>query len=78
MDTTQIEVLPDGRIVLVLHDGPLPRAMSTHEAKLFGHDKVFGGLLTQLKEIQKDGHEDKAYLLNYAVRVTRATLEVLR
>lgn len=78
MDSTQIEILPDGRIVLVLHDGPLPRPMSTHEAKLFGHDKAFGGLLTQLKEIQKDGHEDKAYLLNYAVRVARASLEVLR
>ena len=78
MDTSQIEVLEDGRIVLVLHDGPLPRAMSTHEAKLFGHDKAFGGLLAQLKEIQKDGHEDKAYLLNYAVRVARASLEVLR
>lgn len=78
MTSDQIEVLPDGRIVLVLHDGPLPRAMSTHEAKLFGHDKVFGGLIAQLKEIQKDGHDDKAYLLNHAVRVTRATLEVLR
>lgn len=78
MDTSQIEVLPDGRVVLVLHDGPLPRAMSTHEVKLFGHDKAFGGLLTELKEIQKDGHDDKAYLLNHAVRVTRASLELLR
>jgi hypothetical protein len=72
-----IEVLPDGRAVLVLHDGALPRAMSTHEVKLFAHNKAFGGLISDLKQIQKDDHADKAYLLNLAVRTARAALEII-
>lgn len=72
-----IEVLPDGRAVLILHEGALPRAMSTHEVKLFAHNKVFGGLISDLKQIQKDDHPDKAYLLNLAVRTIRAALEIL-
>jgi hypothetical protein len=77
MTLNDIEVLPDGRAVLILHDGALPRAMSTHEVKKFAHDKVFGGLISELKQIQKDDHPDKAYLLNLAVRTTRVALEVL-
>lgn len=33
MDEKDIEVLPDGRIALILHDGRLERGMSTHEVK---------------------------------------------
>lgn len=33
MDENDIEVLPDGRIALILHDGKLGRGMSTHEVK---------------------------------------------
>ena len=33
MDENDIEVLPDGRIVLVLHSGRVERPMSTHEVK---------------------------------------------
>jgi hypothetical protein len=33
MDENDIEVLPDGRIVLVLHSGKIERPMSTHEVK---------------------------------------------
>lgn len=33
MDEKDIEVLPDGRIALILHDGKLERSMSTHEVK---------------------------------------------
>lgn len=33
MDTNDIEVLPDGRVVLVLHSGKTERPMSTHEMK---------------------------------------------
>lgn len=33
MEENDIEVLPDGRIVLVLHSGKTARAMSTHELK---------------------------------------------
>ena len=33
MDEKDIEVLPDGRIALILHDGKLERGMSTHEVK---------------------------------------------
>lgn len=33
MDVNDIEVLPDGRIVLVLHSGHIKRPMSTHEVK---------------------------------------------
>lgn len=33
MDEKDIEVLPDGRIALILHDGKLGRGMSTHEVK---------------------------------------------
>lgn len=77
MTLNDIEVLPDGKAVLVLHDGPLPRPMSTHEVKQFAHDRFFGGLLSELKQIQKDEHDDKAYLLNLAVRTTRASLEIM-
>ena len=77
MRLDQIDVLPDGRIVFVLHEGALPRGMSTHEAKQFGHDRAFGALLDELKQIQKDDCPDKAYLLNLAVRSVRASLEVL-
>jgi hypothetical protein len=48
MKLNQIDILPDGRIVLVLHDGGLPHGMSTHEAKLYAHDKFFGALLDEL------------------------------
>jgi hypothetical protein len=48
MRTEQIDILDDGRIVLVLHDGRLPRGMSTHEAKLYAHDEFFGDLLDEL------------------------------
>lgn len=34
MDENDIEVLPDGRIVLVLHSGWAERPMSTHEVKV--------------------------------------------
>ncbi len=50
MKLNQIDILPDGRIILVLHDGGLPHGMSTHEAKLYAHDKFFGALLDELKE----------------------------
>lgn len=33
MNENDIEVLPDGRIALILHDGKLERGMSTHEVK---------------------------------------------
>ena len=33
MDENDIEVLPDGRIALILHDGKVSRGMSTHEVK---------------------------------------------
>lgn len=33
VDENDIEVLPDGRIVLVLHSGKVERPMSTHELK---------------------------------------------
>lgn len=33
MDENDIEVLPDGRIALILHEGKLGRGMSTHEVK---------------------------------------------
>jgi hypothetical protein len=49
MKLNQIDILPDGRIVLVLHDGGLPHGMSTHEAKLYAHDKFFGALLDDMK-----------------------------
>lgn len=77
MRLDQIDVLDDGRIILVLHDGGLPRGMSTHEAKQFGYDRMFGSLLEELKQIQKDDCPDKAYLLNLAVRTVRTSLEVL-
>jgi hypothetical protein len=77
MTLNDIEVLPDGRAVLVLHDGALPRAMSANEVRLFAHNKAFGGLISDLKQIQKDDHADKAYLLNLAVRTVRAALEIL-
>lgn len=33
VDENDIEVMPDGRIVLVLHSGKVERPMSTHEVK---------------------------------------------
>ena len=73
---TDIEVLEDNRVVLVLHDGALPRAMSTHEMKVFAYEKMFGGLLADIRMIQKDQHSDKMYLLNQAVLTVRAALEL--
>ncbi len=54
MRLNQIDILPDGRIVIVLHDGGLPHGMSTHEAKLYAHDKFFGALLDELKAAADD------------------------
>lgn len=76
MNLNNIEVLPDGRVVLVLFSGALPRAMSTHEMKKFAHDRMFGGLIAELKQIARE-EDDKAYLLNRAVRTVRASLELL-
>lgn len=76
MSLNDIEVLPDGRVALILHNGNLPRAMSTHEAKKFAHDHVFGGLIAELKQIARE-EDDKAYLLNRAVRTVRASLELI-
>jgi len=47
MHQNKIEVTPD-RIVLVLHEGGLPRPMSTLEAKRYAMDKVFGGLVGEV------------------------------
>jgi hypothetical protein len=54
MKLNQIDILPDGRIILVLHDGGLPHGMSTHEAKLYAHDKFFGALLDELMVASDD------------------------
>jgi hypothetical protein len=70
--TTQIDILEDGRIVLVLYKGGLPRGMSTHEAKLFAHDQFFGGLLDDLKASVKQTPNDCVR----AVYSTRTFLEI--
>jgi len=57
MDEKDIEVLPDGRIALILHDGKLERGMSTHEVKkafLSGLQSIsMPGLLSSVTEETK-------------------------
>jgi hypothetical protein len=54
MDQNRLEVSQD-RIVLVLHEGGLPRSMSTLEAKRFAMDKTFGGLVGEVERLAGNG-----------------------
>lgn len=54
MHQNRIEVQQD-RIVLVLHDGGLPRPMSTLEAKKFAMDQMFGGLVSEVERLAGNG-----------------------
>lgn len=58
MNQQQIEVSQD-RIVLVLHEGPLPRPMSTFEAKKFAMGKTFGGLVYEVNRLADIGMASK-------------------
>ena len=43
----------DGKWQLTLYEGPLPRGMSTHEAKQYAHDRFFGPIIDAVKEATK-------------------------
>ncbi len=58
MDENDIEVLPDGRIALILHDGKVSRGMSTHEVKQ--------ALMSQLLS-----HPDHVYFWGIALKMVR-------
>lgn len=59
MREEDIEVLPDGRIALILHDGKLARGMSTHEVKqafLSGLDELPSASFFQVAVVQFAGY----------------------
>jgi hypothetical protein len=54
MNQSRIEVQQD-KIVLVLHDGGLPKPMSTLEAKKYAVDQMFGGLVSEVERLAGNG-----------------------
>lgn len=54
MNQSRIEVQL-GRIVLILHDGGLPKPMSTLEAKKYAMDQMFGGLVSEVERLAGNG-----------------------
>ena len=61
MQQHRVEVTQD-RIVLVLHEGGLPGPMSTLEARKFGMDQMFGGLICEVERLAELGQTDEIVL----------------
>ena len=60
MDENDIEVLSDGRIALILHNGKLERGMSTHEVK-----RSFLAALRSASHLEAGSLFDAAVLCKY-------------
>ncbi len=71
MDRSKITSQPTSWC-LTLYDGPLPRGMSTHEAKQYAHDQFFGPIIDAVKDATKaldDGALVEARRLLSEIRV---------
>ena len=53
MKQTDIEVLPDGRVALILHDGKFDKPLSTHELKRAAVRAYFGVLADELRDLHR-------------------------
>ncbi len=67
----------DGKWQLTLYDGPLPRGMSTHEAKQYAHDRFFGPIIEAVKDAQKAMDDDAVVVAKSLLSEIRVRLELM-
>ena len=66
----------DGKWQLTLYEGPLPRGMSTHEAKQYAHDRFFGPIIDAVKDAQKAMDDDAVVVAKSLLSEIRVRLEL--
>jgi hypothetical protein len=57
MKQTDIEILPDGRVALILHNGKFDKPLSTYELKRAALRAYFGALVDRIlliKDLRRD------------------------
>lgn len=76
MNSSRITEQPAGWC-LTLYDGPLPRGMSTHEAKQYAHDQFFGPIIDAVKDAQKAMDDDAVVIAKSLLSEIRVRLELM-